>query len=83
MNNKVDEYGSIYVFMTRKEMGEYLKSSSKTVIKVFKELEKAKLIKQESQGKGKAYKIFVADIFSEDKEGEKLHIGNAENTNKV
>lgn len=28
-------------------MGEYLKSSSKTVIKVFTELEKAKLIKQE------------------------------------
>ena len=56
MNNKVDEYGNIYLFMTRKEMGENLKASSKTVIKIFKELEKAKLIKQENQGKGKAYK---------------------------
>jgi DNA-binding transcriptional regulator YhcF (GntR family) len=45
MNNKVDDYGNIYVFITRKEMGEYLKSSSKTVIKVFKELENANLIK--------------------------------------
>lgn len=33
------------VIKKRKEMGEYLKSSSKTVIKVFKELEDAKLIK--------------------------------------
>ena len=39
MNHKVDDYGNIYIFITRKEMGEYLKSSSKTVIKVFKELE--------------------------------------------
>lgn len=53
MNNKVDKYGNIYLFMTRKEMGEYLKSSSKTVINVFKELENANLIKQESQGKVK------------------------------
>ena len=45
MNNKVDEQGNIYVFITRKEMGEFLKSSSKTVIKVFNELEKAQLIK--------------------------------------
>ena len=44
MNNKVDEYGNIYLFITRKEMGEYLKSSSKTVIKIFKELEEARLI---------------------------------------
>lgn len=36
-------------------MGEFLKSSSKTVIKVFKELENAKLIKQENQWKEKAY----------------------------
>ena len=46
MNNKVDEYENIYIFMTRKEMGENLKASSKTVIKIFKELEDAKLIKQ-------------------------------------
>ena len=83
MNNKVDDYGNIYVFITRKEMGEYLKSSSKTVIKVFKELEDAKLIKQENQGKGKAYKIYVADIYSKDKQEEKLHIGNGKNTSKV
>ena len=57
-------------------MGEFLKSSSKTVIKVFKELENAKLIKQENQGKGKAYKIYVLDIYSEDEEKENLHIGN-------
>ena len=63
MNNKVDEQGNIYVFITRKEMGKFLKSSSKTVIKVFKELEKARLIKQENQGKGKAYKIYVLDIY--------------------
>ena len=61
MNNKVDEYGNIYLFMTRKEMGENLKVSSKTVIKIFKELEEANLIKQENQGKGKAYKIYVVD----------------------
>ena len=76
MNHKVDDYGNIYIFITRKEMGEYLKSSSKTVIKVFKELEKAKLIKQENQGKGKAYKIYVVDIYSEDEQKEKLHITN-------
>lgn len=79
MNNKVDEYGNIYVFITMKEMGEYLKSSSKTVIKVFKELEDAKLIKQEKQGKGKAYKIYVVDIYSKDKQEENLHIGNEKN----
>ncbi len=83
MNHKVDDYGNIYIFITRKEMGEYLKSSSKTVIKVFKELEKAKLIKQENQGKGKAYKIYVVDIYSEDEQKEKLHITNEKNTNKV
>lgn len=55
MNNKVDEQGNIYVFITRKEMGEFLKWSCKTVIKVFKELENAKLIKQENQWKEKAY----------------------------
>lgn len=37
MNNKVNEQGNIYVFITRKEMEEFLKSSSNTVIKVFKE----------------------------------------------
>lgn len=81
MNNKVDEYGNIYLFMTRKEMGENLKSSGKTVIKVFKELEKAKLIKQENQGKGKAYKIYVVDIYSKDME--KLQDSNEKSTNKV
>lgn len=81
MNNKVDEYGNIYLFMTRKEMGENLKASSKTVIKIFKELEEAKLIKQENQGKGKAYKIYVVDIYSKDME--KLHIGNEKSANKV
>lgn len=67
--------------MTRKEMGENLKASSKTVIKVFKELEEAKLIKQENQGKGKAYKIYVVDVYSKDME--KLHKGNVKSTNKV
>lgn len=81
MNNKVDEYGNIYLFMTRKEMGENLKASSKTVIKIFKELEEAKLIKQENQGKGKAYKIYVIDIYSKDMEN--LHIGNEKSVNKV
>ena len=83
MNNKVDEQGNIYVFITRKEMGEFLKSSSKTVIKVFKELEKARLIKQENQGKGKAYKIYVLDIYSEDEEMENLHTTSGENKNQV
>lgn len=68
MNHKIDDYGNIYIFRTRKEMAQYLKLSSKTVIKVFKELEKAKLIKQENKGKGKAYKIYVVDIYSEDEE---------------
>ena len=79
MNNKVDEYGNIYLFMTRKEMGENLKASSKTIIKIFKELEEAKLIKQENQGK--AYKIYVIDIYSKDMEN--LHIGNEKSVNKV
>ena len=83
MNNKVDEQGNIYVFITRKEMGKFLKSSSKTVIKVFKKLEKARLIKQENQGKGKAYKIYVLDIYSEDEEMENLHTTSGENKNKV
>ena len=64
-------------------MGEFLKSSSKTVIKVFKELENAKLIKQENQGKGKAYKIFVLDIYSEDNQNKNLHTTSGENQNKV
>lgn len=81
MNNKVDEQGNIYVFITRKEMGEFLKSSSKTVIKIFKELEDAKLIKQKNQGKGKAYKIYVVDIYSKDME--KLQDSNEKSTNKV
>lgn len=62
-------------------MGEKLKASSKTVIKVFKELEEAKLIKQENQGKGKAYKIYVVDIYSKDME--KLQDSNEKSTNKV
>lgn len=60
-----------------------MKSSSKTLIKVFKELENAKLIKQENQGKGKAYKIFVLDIYSEDEQKENLHTTSGENENKV
>ena len=52
-------------------------------LNVFKELEDAKLIKQENQGKGKAYKIYVTDIYSKDKQEEKLHIGNGKNTSKV
>lgn len=83
MNNKVDEYGNIYLFITRKEMGEYLKSSSKTVIKIFKELEEAKLIKQENQGKGKAYKIYVIDIYSKNVVEENLHSTTVKNTNNV
>ena len=82
-NNKVDEHGNIYVFITRNEMGEFLKSSSKTVIKVFKELENAKLIRQENQGKGKAYKIFVFDIYSEDEQKENLHMTSVKNETKV
>ena len=76
MNHKVDDYGNIKKIINRKEMREYEKTRSKTHIKVFKELEKAKLIKQENQGKGKAYKIYVVDIYSEDEEKEKLHITN-------
>lgn len=81
MNNKVDKYGNIYLFITRKEMGEYLKSSSKTVIKVFKELENANLIKQESQGKGKAYRIYVVDVYSDDKEN--LYVSEVKTTDRV
>lgn len=32
---------------------------------------------------GKAYKIYVVDIHSEDEQKEKLHITNEKNTNKV
>lgn len=64
-------------------MGEYLKSSNKTVIKVFKELEDANLIVQKSQGQGKAYKIYVIDIYSEDKQVENLYRTNGKNTAKV
>lgn len=64
-------------------MREFLKSSSKTVIKVFKKLENAKLIKQENQGKGKIYKIFVLDIYSEDEQKKNLHTTRGKNENKV
>ena len=60
-----------------------MKSSSKTVIKVFKELENAKLIKQENQGKGKTYKIFVLDIYSEDEQKKNLYTTRGKNENKV
>ena len=36
-----------------------------------------------NHGKGKAYKIYVLDIYSEDEEMENLHTTSGENKNKV
>ena len=66
MNHKVDDYGNIYIFITRKEMGEYLKSSSKTVIKVFK-------ISRDTEGMSKMdlYDFYnIGDIYRDEHRNE-------------
>ena len=63
LNNMCDENGNLFIYLTRAEMQSNLKISNKTTINTFKELVSNKLIYEISQGRGKAYKIYVVDIF--------------------
>ena len=89
LNNLCDENGNIYIYLTRKEMQDNLKVSNKTTINAFKELVSNGLIYEVSTGKGKAYKIYVVDIFEDSSVNstpepvEKLHISDVKNTDEV
>lgn len=89
LNNVCDEDGDLFIYLTRAEMQDNLKVSNKTTINTFKELVTNGLIYEVSQGKGKAYKIYVVDIFEDTSVNatsepvKKLHIGNVETTHEV
>lgn len=61
INNKVDMNGNIYIFFSQTELADKINISVRTAGTIFKELEECNLIKQQSQGNGKAYKIYVND----------------------
>jgi len=89
LNNLCDEVGNLYIYLTRKEMQDNLKVSNKTTINAFKELVTNGLIYEVSTGKGKAYKIYVVDIFQDSSVNstaelmENLHIGDVKTTHEV
>lgn len=64
-NNWYDEAGDVFLIFTRKEAGNLLRLSDKTVTKAFKQLIDAKLIKEKKQGANKPNYIYVGKMHSE------------------
>lgn len=64
-NNWYDEAGDVFLIFTRKEVGNLLRLSDKTVTKAFKQLIDAKLIKEKKQGANKPNYIYVGKMHSE------------------
>lgn len=61
-NEWIDEEGNIFLIFSRKEAGEKLNLSDKTVTKAFKQLADAKLIYEKRQGFRKNNIIYVGKI---------------------
>ena len=61
-NEWIDEEGNIFLIFSRKEAGEKLNLSDKTVTKAFKQLTEAKLIYEKRQGFRKNNIIYVGKI---------------------
>lgn len=61
-NEWIDEDGNIFLIFSRKEAGEKLNLSDKTVTKVFRELKNAKLIYEKRLGFRKKNIIYVGKI---------------------
>ena len=62
-----DENGNVYLIFTRKEVGELLNLSDKTVTKAFKQLAECKLIYEKKQGSTKPNLIYVGKIEHDEK----------------
>ena len=68
INKWFNEKGEIYLIYTRQELINELKISRSTASKVFNELKKCNLIKEERLGQGMANRIYIGKIQSEDLE---------------
>ncbi len=68
INKWFNEKGEIYLIYTRQELINELKISRSTASKVFNELKKCNLIKEERLGQGMTNRIYIGKIQSEDLE---------------
>lgn len=68
INKWFNEDGEIYLIFTRVELIDELKISKATASKIFRELTKCNLIKEERLGQGKPNRIYVGKIRSENLE---------------
>lgn len=68
INKWFNENGEIYLIYTRQELINELKISRATASKVFNELKKCNLIKEERLGQGMANRIYIGKMQSEDLE---------------
>lgn len=68
INKWFNENGEIYLIYTRQELINELKISRATASKVFNELKKCNLIKEERLGQGLANRIYIGKMQSEDLE---------------
>ncbi len=68
INKWFNENGEIYLIYTRQELINELKISRTTASKVFSELKKCNLIKEERLGQGMANRIYIGKMQSEDLE---------------
>lgn len=68
INKWFNENGEIYLIYTRQELMNELKISRATASKVFNELKKCNLIKEERLGQGLANRIYIGKMQSEDLE---------------
>lgn len=65
-NNWQDENGDVYIILTREKVQKMLNISDKTATKVFKQLNKCKLIYENKQGQTKPNLIYVGKINHDD-----------------
>lgn len=68
INKWFNENGEIYLIFTRQELIDELRISRATASKVFNELKKCNLIKEERLGQGLANRIYIGKMQSEDLE---------------
>ena len=75
-NEWIDKEGNIFLIFSRKEAGEKLNLSDKTVTKAFKQVLEVNLIAEKRQGLGKPNLIYVGKIQHEE-------IGNFADTENI
>lgn len=61
-NNFVNDQKEVFIYLPRKELGNLLHCTDKTIVKIFKELNALKLIYEQKRGVGKTIKIYVSKI---------------------